>query len=421
MRHYRPRKQRPVKPIIALMVLITAALFVAFSPQFEREAPQVKLPDPLHWNMHDPLEITLSDNSGLRDYRITLLLEDRELELAQGVVSDGNQSLTLAVSYPDRILPRADKAQLNIQVRDTSLWRFFRGNETELSLPVVLDPNPPVVNVIGNSYAIATGGSAVVVFEAHDQNLDELYIQTRSGKRFEVAPFYEEGFYAALLARDVRDRDFAAHVIATDFAGNRTRVRIPLVHRTVNYRQSDITLSERFLRGKIEELHYRYDATGRNDDSLEPKDKFLFVNEVLRAANDELLTEITSALPDERIDDLQIAPFRPLPGSAVVAHFGDRRDFFYNGERISHSYHLGLDLASVAQAEVFASNPGQVVFTGDVGIYGNTPVIHHGLGLYSFYSHSTNIRVQEGQWVESGDVVGTTGTSGLALGDHLHF
>jgi murein DD-endopeptidase MepM/ murein hydrolase activator NlpD len=406
---------------MALVVLAAAALFVAFSPHFERIEPRIGLPEPLHWNMHDPLAITLSDNSGLRDYRITLMVENRELLLAEGRVKDGNRSIELAATYPDRILPRASKAQLHLQVRDTSLWRLFQGNETEQVLDITLDPTPPVVNVIGHSYAIATGGSAATVFEAHDEHLKDLYIETRGGKRFDVTSFYEEGFYASLLARDVRDQDFVAYIIALDHAGNRTRVRIPLVHRNISYRRSDITLNERFLRGKIDELHYRYDATGRDDENLEPTDKFLFVNEVLRGANTELLAEVTTAVPKEQIDRFEMKPFRPLPGSAVVAHFGDRRDFYYEGERISRSYHLGLDLASIAKAEVFASNPGEVVFVGDVGIYGNTPIIHHGLGLYSFYSHSTDTRVKEGDRIQAGDVVATTGTSGLALGDHLHF
>lgn len=68
-----------------------------------------------------------------------------------------------------------------------------------------------------------------------------------------------------------------------------------------------------------------------------------------------------------------------------------------------------------------ASNSGVVVFTGDLGIYGNTVVIDHGMGLMSLYGHLSEVGVKEGQYVKKGEVIGKTGKTGLALGDHLHF
>jgi len=62
-----------------------------------------------------------------------------------------------------------------------------------------------------------------------------------------------------------------------------------------------------------------------------------------------------------------------------------------------------------------------VVFTGDLGIYGNTVVIDHGMGLMSLYGHLSEVGVKEGQYVKKGEVIGKTGKTGLALGDHLHF
>jgi murein DD-endopeptidase MepM/ murein hydrolase activator NlpD len=56
-----------------------------------------------------------------------------------------------------------------------------------------------------------------------------------------------------------------------------------------------------------------------------------------------------------------------------------------------------------------------------MGIYGKTVVIDHGFGLFSTYSHLSAIDVQKGQMVSKGDVIGRTGSTGLAGGDHLHF
>jgi murein DD-endopeptidase MepM/ murein hydrolase activator NlpD len=85
------------------------------------------------------------------------------------------------------------------------------------------------------------------------------------------------------------------------------------------------------------------------------------------------------------------------------------------------SYHVGYDLASTKMASIRASNPGTVVYADENGIYGNMPMIDHGLGLYTLYGHCSQILVKEGDHVNAGEVIAKTGTTGLALGDHLHF
>jgi len=110
-----------------------------------------------------------------------------------------------------------------------------------------------------------------------------------------------------------------------------------------------------------------------------------------------------------------------LPNSARKASFADHRSYKYNGRVIDQQVHLGIDLASVAHSPVPAANSGKVVFTGDLGIYGKIVVIDHGFGLFSSYSHLSAFEVKQGQVVRKGDVVGRTGSTGLAGGDHLHF
>jgi murein DD-endopeptidase MepM/ murein hydrolase activator NlpD len=72
-------------------------------------------------------------------------------------------------------------------------------------------------------------------------------------------------------------------------------------------------------------------------------------------------------------------------------------------------------------ATIKTSNAGTVVFTGDNGIYGNMPMIDHGLGLYSLYGHCSQVLVNDGEEVHAGQAIAKTGMSGLAMGDHLHF
>jgi murein DD-endopeptidase MepM/ murein hydrolase activator NlpD len=75
----------------------------------------------------------------------------------------------------------------------------------------------------------------------------------------------------------------------------------------------------------------------------------------------------------------------------------------------------------VARTPVPAANRGVVRLARYFGIYGNTVVIDHGLGLMSLSAHLSSIEVTEGQSVERGERIGRTGATGLAGGDHLHF
>jgi murein DD-endopeptidase MepM/ murein hydrolase activator NlpD len=62
-----------------------------------------------------------------------------------------------------------------------------------------------------------------------------------------------------------------------------------------------------------------------------------------------------------------------------------------------------------------------VAFADELGIYGNCVIIDHGQGVFSLYGHMSSLNVSAGQQVQSGQIVGRTGSTGLAGGDHLHF
>jgi murein DD-endopeptidase MepM/ murein hydrolase activator NlpD len=88
---------------------------------------------------------------------------------------------------------------------------------------------------------------------------------------------------------------------------------------------------------------------------------------------------------------------------------------------VDHQVHLGIDLASTAHSPIPAANGGRVAFAQELGIYGKTIVIDHGLGLFSLYGHLSRMGVAKDQMVSKGEIIGSTGSTGLAGGDHLHF
>jgi murein DD-endopeptidase MepM/ murein hydrolase activator NlpD len=138
----------------------------------------------------------------------------------------------------------------------------------------------------------------------------------------------------------------------------------------------------------------------------------------MRIDNDTALREICQKSHPRQLWE---GTFLRMKNAAPMALFGDKRTYQYQGKSIGESTHMGVDLASTANAPVEASNNGIVAYTGYLGIYGNIVVIDHGLGFFSIYGHLNGIDVQNGQEVKKGNIIGRTGSTGLAGGDHLHF
>jgi murein DD-endopeptidase MepM/ murein hydrolase activator NlpD len=107
----------------------------------------------------------------------------------------------------------------------------------------------------------------------------------------------------------------------------------------------------------------------------------------------------------------------PVEGP-ITSKFGTQRS--YNGGP-AQSYHEGIDYDAPPGAAVLAANDGQVALAEPLTVRGNAVIIDHGLGVHSGYYHLSEIKVQEGQQVKKGDVVGKLGDTGLATGPHLHW
>lgn len=107
----------------------------------------------------------------------------------------------------------------------------------------------------------------------------------------------------------------------------------------------------------------------------------------------------------------------PLPGAEVTSDFGRRIDPFTR----RFARHSGLDLAGNVGAKIHATAPGEVIFSDRQGAYGRMVEIDHGLGVTTRYGHLRTILVEDGQQVQTGDVIGIQGSSGRSSGPHLHY
>jgi murein DD-endopeptidase MepM/ murein hydrolase activator NlpD len=107
---------------------------------------------------------------------------------------------------------------------------------------------------------------------------------------------------------------------------------------------------------------------------------------------------------------------RPVPGGQTSI-FGTRR--FFNDE--PRSPHPGLDLRAATGTEVKASGSGQVVLAQDLHYSGNTVILDHGGGLFTLYAHLSEIIVEPGDPVDTGQLLGLSGATGRVTGPHLHW
>ena len=107
----------------------------------------------------------------------------------------------------------------------------------------------------------------------------------------------------------------------------------------------------------------------------------------------------------------------PLDGAYAGSNFGKRR--ILNGQ--AGSPHGGADFPAPAGTPVYAAQRGRVVLAEPLYFSGNTVVLDHGLGLYTFYGHFESIAVQAGDLVETGALLGKVGATGRVTGPHLHW
>lgn len=111
----------------------------------------------------------------------------------------------------------------------------------------------------------------------------------------------------------------------------------------------------------------------------------------------------------------------PTTSTRYTAHFGDRRVYAYTNGKSSTSLHYGNDYGIPEGSDVRSCADGKVVMAENRISTGWSIVVEHLPGLYSLYYHLSEMNVSTGDMVKQGELIGKSGSTGLATGPHLHW
>ncbi len=422
------KREKPRGKAFSIVLLIVFTLFVVAAGALyilcEREKPQLTLQTEIaRIGRTKDLSMAITDGQrGVKSVSVIFKQGEKSKQLFDVnypktgfVIPSGPEKVeenfqidTHALGFEDGV------AEMIVTVRDYSWWNWLEGNEAIFKFPVILDTRPPVISVLHSPRYVKPGSAGVVMYKLSEPVDDHgVFINGYFHPGFPL-PKQGEGIYGATIGLSYdTDKLDQVYVTATDQAGNQGKAPFGMILRPARFIKDRINISDGFLNAKLPEFAVYY--TGMTGT---PVEQYIYVNNQVRKENYEKVREVCKKSQPERLWD---GTFLRMARSSRQAGFGDHRTYFYQNQEIDKQVHLGIDLASVRHAEVHAANAGAVVFADYLGIYGNTVILDHGEGIFTLYSHMSNIGVTVNDKVEKGALVGLSGATGMAGGDHLHF
>jgi murein DD-endopeptidase MepM/ murein hydrolase activator NlpD len=392
---------------VALAVAILAGVMLFF---WGSSGPAVSLtPDSGPIGGGRELTVKLEGPRGVKKLTIAGLQGERKVEVLVKEYPPGVKSTRESFTLAQAGLK---DGPLTLRVVATGYSLFHIGGRTvDSTHAFTYDATPPTVAVLSTAHNIIRGGAGLVVYTV-SKEVEKTGVV--AADRFYPGYRQKGNFYACLFPFpfDMEPVRFVPRVIAVDRAGNERLAGINYHLLVKPFSNDTIDLSDSLLEKIAAEFKNRFPQ------AKSPLEIFLKANGELREQNRKALVEFgrqTSPVP------LWQGDFQRMPNSAPLGGFAQSRTYLFHGQKVDQQTHLGFDLASVAHAPVPAANQGKVVFAGDLGIYGQCVVIDHGLGLQTLYGHLSRIGVKGGESVAKGQVIGNSGSTGMAAGDHLHF
>ena len=420
------KTKKLIYSLTIIPLVIVFILFVWFlSIIFEGEKPRVAcVPLPEYLSGIKKFTLDIGDRKrGLKRLKVTLNQEGREVVVLDrefafvGLLNrDGTHDHEQEIHVdPSSFGLAQGRVDLNISVWDYSKNGGGDGNMTLAQHKMIVDTIPPAIRAISRMNNINRGGSCLVVYQtSSDTQESGVFVEEIFFPGFPADEDSRRGIHLCYFSVPHNSKSKPSiYLWAKDRAENPSSTTFSHHIREKRFRRDKINITDGFLQRVLPYFSfYSFDPEATD------VDKFLKINNDLREESRVTLFKLREETgPQKRWN----GPWLRLSNAATMAGFADRRSYYYKGKEIDEKVHLGTDLASLANSPVQAANHGRVILADNSGIYGLTVVIDHGQGLASLYGHLSAIEVTMGQMVKKGDVIGFTGQTGLAGGDHLHF
>jgi murein DD-endopeptidase MepM/ murein hydrolase activator NlpD len=321
--------------------------------------------------------------------------------------SDNSWSFNLGTSA----IPQLKDGKASLVVEATS--NDIRRKQARVERELLIVTHPPVVSVDSEQHYLYLGMADLATFAVSGTWIDAGVRVGDQTFRAWPMPAGKPGLFS-LFAYAWNTQPGTLPVAYASYGGA-TPVSSPISFQfpkkeQPKYTSHDLQIDDRFLQKVVGEL----DPNGPGD----MVERFVRINNEMRRANNKTLSDLRLKTVAQF---LWSQPFLRQPGAKTEANFADLRHYFHNGKKIDQQVHLGYDLAVTQHVGVQASNDGRVIYAAPLGIYGNCIVVDHGYGLQTIYGHLSRIDVHEGQEVKRGEVMGLSGMTGMAGGDHIHF
>jgi hypothetical protein len=420
-------KNRSVVWSLFVVLILCAIGFIAL--QFLRvgPAPDINIrPSVAVIGKRTPVTVEVSEpQRGLSHVKIEFVQGDRVLTLSEknypqsgflGFFGKNIPKDSIAVTVGRETIENLKSGEAGIRVTADRIPTWFRhpaAVNQEILLPVRL--TPPSLQLISTQSYVTQGGSEAVVYRVGDSSVKDGVLAGKWWFPGYPLPGGGKGEHFAFFAipHDMNAPD--ARIVAVDEAGNEANLAFIDKFFPKQFKEDSVEVSDSFLNKVVSEI---MSQTPDFKDRGKILDNYLAINNDLRSKDAQIVMDLAAKSTPQF---LWSKPFLPMRNGKVMAGFADYRTYVYQGNTIDHQTHLGYDLAVTRHAPIRAANDGVVLLASYFGIYGNAVVVDHGFGILSLYGHMSSIGVQAGQKIARGDVLGQTGETGLAGGDHLHF
>ncbi len=358
-----------------------------------------------------PISVHVRDPHGLSKLTATVTQNNSQYQVWQSTAASKDTDATFTFSVGAKTTPQLHDGSARLVLDATSGGLFHGTTHWEREVNVVTEP--PVVSADSDQHYLYLGMADLATLSVTGP-------YTAAGVRvgdqtFRAWPMPggKPGLFSLFAFAWNMPPGTTPLVYASSGGGNDVTTPLTVVfpkREQPVYTQHQIQVSDQFMQKVLGEL----DPNGSGD----PVARFVKINTEMRRSNNKTLADLRFKTADHF---LWHQPFTRQSHSQAEATFADVRSYIYHGQKIDQQVHLGYDLAVTQHVGVEASNDGRVVWAAPLGIYGNCVVVDHGYGLQTVYGHMSRIDVHEGDTVKRSQIMGLSGMTGMAGGDHVHF